>query len=175
MHALPCSCTPLPFPFPSLPQFLQQYHHFQANLELFRLQPSQESKTIQDLVMFLSQVGWYPLTPIHNPQWDQTEVSSYLGWGGHHQFPVSRTVFAAQLAWLRFITAGCFGVTLPVISHLFILLSVIWRDGCSGRAGLHARCTVLRTCTRILHTMLIVCTWRCGNLCLQQPRNIVYF
>ena len=89
--------------------------------------------------------------------------------------PSQQDSLAAQLAWLCFITAGYFGVTLPVISHLFILFSVIWRDRCSGRTGLHTRCRVLRTGSQILHTMLIVCTQRCGNLCLQQSRNIVYF
>ena len=38
-------------------QFLQQYHHYQANLQLFQLKPSQESKPLQSLVMFISQVS----------------------------------------------------------------------------------------------------------------------
>jgi hypothetical protein len=37
-------------------QFLQQYRHYQAMLQVFRLQPDQNSKELEDLIMFLAQV-----------------------------------------------------------------------------------------------------------------------
>ena len=37
-------------------QFVQQYQHYRALLQLFLLNPSQESKKLEELVMFLSQV-----------------------------------------------------------------------------------------------------------------------
>lgn len=39
-------------------EFLQQYRHFQSQLDVFRLQPSKYCKELDDLVMFLAQV-WY--------------------------------------------------------------------------------------------------------------------
>lgn len=38
-------------------EFQLQYHHYKALLQLFLLNPSQDSKTLQDLVMFLAQVS----------------------------------------------------------------------------------------------------------------------
>jgi len=37
--------------------FTQQWRHYESNLELFKLNPSQPSETMQDLVMFIAQVG----------------------------------------------------------------------------------------------------------------------
>lgn len=37
-------------------QFLQQYNHFESLLQLFRLQPSQFNKNLDELIMFLAQV-----------------------------------------------------------------------------------------------------------------------
>ncbi|XP_062991612.1 protein SDA1 homolog [Elgaria multicarinata webbii] len=38
-------------------EFLQQYRHYQSNVEIFRLQPSKPNKELAELVMFLAQVG----------------------------------------------------------------------------------------------------------------------
>ncbi|XP_019621562.1 PREDICTED: protein SDA1 homolog isoform X2 [Branchiostoma belcheri] len=38
-------------------EFLQQYRHYQSNVEIFRLKPQQFSKSLDDLVMFLAQVA----------------------------------------------------------------------------------------------------------------------
>ncbi|KAL3880573.1 hypothetical protein ACJMK2_032804 [Sinanodonta woodiana] len=38
-------------------EFLQQYRHYQSHLEIFQLRPSQFSKTLDELVMFLAQVS----------------------------------------------------------------------------------------------------------------------
>ncbi len=37
-------------------QFLQQYHHYQSLLQLFLINPSQQSSRLKELLMFLSQV-----------------------------------------------------------------------------------------------------------------------
>ena len=39
-------------------EFLQQYRHFQSILEIFRLKPDQENKSLDDLVIFIAQVGF---------------------------------------------------------------------------------------------------------------------
>ena len=38
-------------------QFLQQYRHYQSTLQIFQLKPSEHSKPLDDLIMFLCQVG----------------------------------------------------------------------------------------------------------------------
>uniref|UniRef100_A0A8D0GIE5 Protein SDA1 n=1 Tax=Sphenodon punctatus TaxID=8508 RepID=A0A8D0GIE5_SPHPU len=38
-------------------EFLQQYRHYQSNVEIFKLQPDKNSKELAELVMFLAQVG----------------------------------------------------------------------------------------------------------------------
>ncbi|KAJ8311774.1 hypothetical protein KUTeg_010673 [Tegillarca granosa] len=38
-------------------EFLQQYRHYQSNLEVFQLKPSCYSKTLEDLVLFIAQVS----------------------------------------------------------------------------------------------------------------------
>uniref|UniRef100_A0A7N6FJ52 Protein SDA1 n=1 Tax=Anabas testudineus TaxID=64144 RepID=A0A7N6FJ52_ANATE len=38
-------------------EFLQQYRHYQSNVEIFKLQPDKPNKELADLVMFLAQVG----------------------------------------------------------------------------------------------------------------------
>jgi protein SDA1 len=37
--------------------FLQQYQHFQSTLEIFKLSPDTENKSLDDSVMFLAQVS----------------------------------------------------------------------------------------------------------------------
>ncbi|KAM3874490.1 protein SDA1 homolog [Diretmus argenteus] len=38
-------------------EFLQQYRHYQSNVQIFKLQPDRPNKELADLVMFLAQVG----------------------------------------------------------------------------------------------------------------------
>lgn len=38
-------------------EFLQQWRHFQSNLEVFKLDPSQPSDAVSDVAMFIAQVG----------------------------------------------------------------------------------------------------------------------
>ncbi|XP_048457686.1 protein SDA1 homolog isoform X2 [Rhincodon typus] len=38
-------------------EFTQQYHHYQSNVRIFRLQPDKPSKELSELVMFLAQVA----------------------------------------------------------------------------------------------------------------------
>ncbi|XP_030836828.1 protein SDA1 homolog [Strongylocentrotus purpuratus] len=38
-------------------EFLQQYRHYQSNVQVFQLKPSQYSKSLEELTMFLSQVA----------------------------------------------------------------------------------------------------------------------
>ncbi|CAL1567642.1 unnamed protein product [Knipowitschia caucasica] len=40
-----------------LDEFLQQYRHYQSNVQIFRLQPDKPNKELSELVMFLAQVG----------------------------------------------------------------------------------------------------------------------
>uniref|UniRef100_UPI00398F6D38 protein SDA1 homolog n=1 Tax=Pristiophorus japonicus TaxID=55135 RepID=UPI00398F6D38 len=38
-------------------EFVQQYHHYQSNVRIFKLQPDKPSKELSELVMFLAQVA----------------------------------------------------------------------------------------------------------------------
>ncbi|KAJ0013022.1 hypothetical protein NQD34_017356 [Periophthalmus magnuspinnatus] len=40
-----------------LDEFLQQYRHYQSNVQIFKLQPDKQNKELAELVMFLAQVG----------------------------------------------------------------------------------------------------------------------
>lgn len=40
-----------------LDEFLQQYRHYQSNVQIFKLQPDKPNKELAELVMFLAQVG----------------------------------------------------------------------------------------------------------------------
>lgn len=40
-------------------QFLQQYLHYKSTLEVFRLEPTQFNKSLDELVIFLAQVSTY--------------------------------------------------------------------------------------------------------------------
>lgn len=44
-------------PHSYLDEFLQQYRHYQSNVQIFKLQPDKPNKELADLVMFLAQVG----------------------------------------------------------------------------------------------------------------------
>lgn len=43
-------------------EFLQQYRHFQSLVEIFRLNPGQENKSLDELVIFLAQVSVSSMT-----------------------------------------------------------------------------------------------------------------
>ena len=50
-------------------EFEQQYRHFLSSLEVFALNPSEENKSLDELVMFIAQVAQcYPETCIQFPQ-----------------------------------------------------------------------------------------------------------
>ncbi|XP_067413135.1 protein SDA1 homolog isoform X2 [Emydura macquarii macquarii] len=58
-------------------EFLQQYHHYQSSVEIFKLQPDKPSKELVELVMFLAQVGHcYPEHLVDFPQ-QLKELLSY--------------------------------------------------------------------------------------------------
>lgn len=60
-------------------EFIQQYRHFQSNLQIFQLKPSEYSKTLEELVQFLSQVSaCYPEEGSDFPQqlWDVLKMHS---------------------------------------------------------------------------------------------------
>uniref|UniRef100_A0A4W3H8S4 Protein SDA1 n=1 Tax=Callorhinchus milii TaxID=7868 RepID=A0A4W3H8S4_CALMI len=50
------------FIFTFLSQFLQQFRHYQSNVQIFKLQPDKPNKELSELVMFLAQVAHcYPV------------------------------------------------------------------------------------------------------------------
>lgn len=60
-------------------EFLQQYQHFQSNLQIFQLKPSEYSKTLEELALFLSHVaGCYLEESVDFPQqlWDVLKMHS---------------------------------------------------------------------------------------------------
>ncbi|KAM9142445.1 protein SDA1 homolog [Pangshura tecta] len=58
-------------------EFLQQYRHYQSNVEIFKLQPDKPSKELAELVIFLAQVGHcYPEHLVYFPQ-QLKELLSY--------------------------------------------------------------------------------------------------
>ncbi|XP_026509117.1 protein SDA1 homolog [Terrapene carolina triunguis] len=58
-------------------EFLQQYRHYQSNVEIFKLQPDKPSKELGELVIFLAQVGHcYPEHLVDFPQ-QLKELLSY--------------------------------------------------------------------------------------------------
>lgn len=52
-------------------EFLQQYRHFQSLVEIFRLNPAQENKSLDELVIFLAQVRSYHHWSHHH--WSHSE------------------------------------------------------------------------------------------------------
>ncbi|XP_014381299.1 protein SDA1 homolog [Alligator sinensis] len=79
-------------------EFLQQYHHYQSNVEIFKLQPNKPNKELAELVMFLAQVGHcYPEYLTDFPQ-QLKELLSY-----HHTILDAdlRMTFCKALILLR--------------------------------------------------------------------------
>lgn len=79
-------------------EFLQQYRHYQSNVQIFKLQPDKPNKELADLVMFLAQVGHCYLQHLSTfPQ----ELSELLL--SHHTVlePDLRMTFCKALILLR--------------------------------------------------------------------------
>ncbi|TKS84338.1 SDA1 -like protein [Collichthys lucidus] len=79
-------------------EFLQQYRHYQSNVQIFRLQPDKANKELAELVMFLAQVGHCYLQHLSTfPQ----ELSELLL--SHHTVlePDLRMTFCKALILLR--------------------------------------------------------------------------
>ena len=43
-------------------EFLQQYQHFESVLEIFRLEPDKENKSLIELIMYIAQVSSFILS-----------------------------------------------------------------------------------------------------------------
>ncbi|KAM9794875.1 protein SDA1 homolog [Syngnathus typhle] len=79
-------------------EFLQQYRHYQSNVQIFKLQPDKSNKELAELVMFLAQVGHcYPEYLSTFPQ----ELTELLL--SHHTIvePDLRMTFCKALILLR--------------------------------------------------------------------------
>ncbi|XP_026153292.1 protein SDA1 homolog isoform X1 [Mastacembelus armatus] len=79
-------------------EFLQQYRHYQSNVQIFKLQPDKPNRELADLVMFLAQVGHCYLQHLSTfPQ----ELSELLL--SHHTVlqPDLRMTFCKALILLR--------------------------------------------------------------------------
>ncbi|CAJ1070746.1 protein SDA1 homolog [Xyrichtys novacula] len=79
-------------------EFLQQFRHYQSNVQIFKLQPDKPNKELSDLVMFLAQVGHCYLQHLSTfPQ----ELSELLL--SHHTVlePDLRMTFCKALILLR--------------------------------------------------------------------------
>ncbi|XP_067106261.1 protein SDA1 homolog [Osmerus mordax] len=55
-------------------EFLQQYRHYQSNVQIFKLQPDKPNKELGDLVMFLAQVGHCYLQQLSTLPQELTEL-----------------------------------------------------------------------------------------------------
>ncbi|XP_023136659.2 protein SDA1 homolog [Amphiprion ocellaris] len=55
-------------------EFLQQYRHYQSNVQIFKLQPDKSNKELAELVMFLAQVGHCYLQQLSTFPQDLTEL-----------------------------------------------------------------------------------------------------
>ncbi|KAM4634017.1 protein SDA1 homolog [Polymixia lowei] len=55
-------------------EFLQQYRHYQSNVQIFKLQPDKPNKELSDLVMFLAQVGHCYVQQLSNFPQELTEL-----------------------------------------------------------------------------------------------------
>ncbi|XP_053109001.1 protein SDA1 homolog [Hemicordylus capensis] len=79
-------------------EFLQQYRHYQSNVEIFKLQPNKPSKKLAELVMFLAQVGHcYPKRLADFPQ----QLKELLSYNHTILDPDLRMTFCKALILLR--------------------------------------------------------------------------
>lgn len=79
-------------------EFLQQYRHYQSNVQIFKLQPDKANKELADLVMFLAQVGHCYVQHLSSFAQELTELLL-----GHHTVlePDLRMTFCKALILLR--------------------------------------------------------------------------
>uniref|UniRef100_A0A8C8C3I3 Protein SDA1 n=1 Tax=Oncorhynchus tshawytscha TaxID=74940 RepID=A0A8C8C3I3_ONCTS len=79
-------------------EFLQQYRHYQSNVQIFKLQPDKPNKELADLVMFLAQVGHCYLQQLASFPQELTEILM-----NHHTVlePDLRMTFCKALILLR--------------------------------------------------------------------------
>nr|XP_033816776.1 protein SDA1 homolog isoform X2 [Geotrypetes seraphini] len=79
-------------------EFLQQYHHFLSNIEVFKLQPEKPSKDLAELVMFMAQVAHcYPEHLANFPQ----QLKELLSCNHMVLDPDLRMTFCKALIMLR--------------------------------------------------------------------------
>ncbi|XP_029921931.1 protein SDA1 homolog [Myripristis murdjan] len=81
-----------------LEEFLQQYRHYQSNVQIFRLQPDKPNRELAELVMFLAQVGHCYLQHLSTFPQELTELLL-----SHHTIlePDLRMTFCKALILLR--------------------------------------------------------------------------
>ncbi|XP_061782857.1 protein SDA1 homolog [Nerophis lumbriciformis] len=79
-------------------EFLQQYRHYQSNVQIFKLQPDKPNKELADLVMFLAQVAHCYLQHLSTFPRELTELLL-----SHHTIvdPALRMTFCKALILLR--------------------------------------------------------------------------
>ncbi|XP_054612865.1 protein SDA1 homolog [Dunckerocampus dactyliophorus] len=79
-------------------EFLQQYRHYQSNIQIFKLQPDKPNKELADLVTFLAQVGHCYLQHLSTFPQELTEILL-----SHHTVvePDLRMTFCKALILLR--------------------------------------------------------------------------
>ncbi|XP_077441696.1 protein SDA1 homolog isoform X2 [Vanacampus margaritifer] len=79
-------------------EFLQQYRHYQSNVQIFKLQPNKPNKELAELVMFLAQVGHCYLQHLSTFPQELTELLL-----SHHTVvePDLRMTFCKALILLR--------------------------------------------------------------------------
>uniref|UniRef100_A0A4W4GE09 Protein SDA1 n=1 Tax=Electrophorus electricus TaxID=8005 RepID=A0A4W4GE09_ELEEL len=79
-------------------EFLQQYRHYQSNIQVFKHQPDKPNKDLAELVMFLAQVGHCYLEELANFPQELTELLL-----NHHTLlePDLRMTFCKALILLR--------------------------------------------------------------------------
>ncbi|CAD7687611.1 unnamed protein product [Nyctereutes procyonoides] len=79
-------------------EFLQQYNHYESNVEIFKLQPNKPSKELAELVMFMAQIGHcYPEHLSNFPQ----ELKDLLSYNHTVLDPDLRMTFCKALILLR--------------------------------------------------------------------------
>ncbi|EHA99079.1 SDA1-like protein [Heterocephalus glaber] len=79
-------------------EFLQEYNHYQSNVEIFKLQPNKPSKELAELVMFMAQVGHcYPEHLSNFPQ----ELKNLLSYNHTVVEPDLQMTFCKALILLR--------------------------------------------------------------------------
>ncbi|KAJ7327227.1 hypothetical protein JRQ81_016986 [Phrynocephalus forsythii] len=79
-------------------EFLQQYRHYQANVEIFKLQPAKSNKELAELVIFLAQVGH--CYPDHLEDFPQ-QLKELLSYNHTVLDPDLRMTFCKALILLR--------------------------------------------------------------------------